>query len=112
MDRFQHYLKKFRLRNARGDDLWRSIDEVLEDNIRGPNGGVLGMLYFGSQWTKQMGFPHVTVECLNSTTVRIKQDRYKWDVPLFYQLGKDEFGLKWLRRGTGFLTRNFLRTTQ
>ncbi|EYB93050.1 hypothetical protein Y032_0186g1049 [Ancylostoma ceylanicum] len=112
-----HYLKKFRLRNARGDDLWRSIDEVLEDNIRGPNGGVLGMLYFGSQWTKQMGFPHVTVECLNSTTVRIKQDRYlkgsysselgkysfpsygyKWDVPLFYQLGKDEFGLKWLRR--------------
>ncbi|KIH61964.1 hypothetical protein ANCDUO_07756 [Ancylostoma duodenale] len=34
------------------------------------------MWHFGSQWTKQMGFPLVTVVSLNSTTVEVSQEKY------------------------------------
>ncbi|KIH52753.1 hypothetical protein ANCDUO_17139, partial [Ancylostoma duodenale] len=98
-----HYIKKFLFQNTQGGDLWRSLDEVLEEgeggSPKGPNGGVLKMWYIGSQWSKQMGFPLVTLEIVNSTTIKISQQRYKWDVPLFYQAGREKFGMKWLNRG-------------
>ncbi|EYC27508.1 hypothetical protein Y032_0009g768 [Ancylostoma ceylanicum] len=117
-----HYIRKFSLRNTQGDDWWRSIDESLEEDKEhrdgGPDGGVLKMWYFGSQWTKQMGFPLVTLETVNSTTIKIGQQRflkgsyalelqkyrfpsyrYKWDVPLFCQEGRQDLGMKWLKRG-------------
>ncbi|EYC20702.1 hypothetical protein Y032_0021g376 [Ancylostoma ceylanicum] len=121
-----HYIEKFSLRNAKGDDWWKSLDEVLNSTRKGPDGGMLKMWYFGSQWTKQMGFPLVTVETMNSTTIKIDQQRfligpytvellkyrspsygYKWDVPLFYQVGRKKVGFKWLKRGgvwRGFYT--------
>ncbi|RCN49236.1 hypothetical protein ANCCAN_04651 [Ancylostoma caninum] len=64
-----------------------------------------------------MGFPLVTLETVNSTTIKIDQQRYligshafelqkyrstsygyEWDVPLFYQTTRKN-GFKWLRRG-------------
>ncbi|KAL6743483.1 hypothetical protein Aduo_016516 [Ancylostoma duodenale] len=64
-----------------------------------------------------MGYPLVTMEILNSTTMKISQQRYfkgsnglelkkysspsygyKWDVPLFYQSGETNFGMRWLTR--------------
>ncbi|EYC05882.1 hypothetical protein Y032_0079g1237 [Ancylostoma ceylanicum] len=115
------YLKHFFLQNTQGDDLWKALDEALAESkegaIEGPDGGELKMWYFGSQWSKQMGFPIVTLDTLNSTTVKIGQRRYlkgsyvlelqkyrntsygyKWDVPLFCQLGGKYLGMKWLKK--------------
>ncbi|EYC31901.1 hypothetical protein Y032_0003g1294 [Ancylostoma ceylanicum] len=112
-----HYIKKFFLQNAQGDDWWNSLDQALEGSKEGPNGGSLKMWYIGRQWTRQMGFPLVTVKTLNSTTVKVWQQRYlknpnalellkyrspsygyKWDILLHYQTGKEIFGSKWLKR--------------
>ncbi|KAK6758789.1 hypothetical protein RB195_016176 [Necator americanus] len=111
-----HYLKKFSFENTRGDDLWEAFDEVVE-GAEGPDGGKLSMVDFGPQWSKQMGFPLVTVEHFNSTTLRIRQERYmkvphatelrkyrnskygyKWDVPLWYQWDDKQVYYKWLKR--------------
>ncbi|EPB75894.1 hypothetical protein ANCCEY_04999 [Ancylostoma ceylanicum] len=94
----EHYIKKFFLQNAQGDDWWNSLDQALEGSKEGPNGGSLKMWYIGRQWTRQMGFPLVTVKTLNSTTVKVWQQRYKWDILLHYQTGKEIFGSKWLKR--------------
>ncbi|KAL6743521.1 hypothetical protein Aduo_016550 [Ancylostoma duodenale] len=112
-----HYIKKHFLQTAQGDDFWKALDETSTINYEGPDGGVLKMWHFGSQWTKQMGFPLVTVVSLNSTTVEVSQEKYmknpyapvlekyratsygyKWDVPLFCQIGKDKVVFRWLRK--------------
>ncbi|KAK6758798.1 hypothetical protein RB195_016184 [Necator americanus] len=111
-----HYLKKFSFKNTRANDLWQSFDDVVGGTI-GPDGMKLNMIDFGSQWSKQMGFPLVTVEQLNSTTLKIRQERYmkvphavekqkyrssnygyKWDVPLWYQWGNEKMYHKWLKK--------------
>ncbi|ETN72615.1 hypothetical protein NECAME_13806 [Necator americanus] len=111
-----HYLKKFSFKNTRANDLWQSFDDIVGGTI-GPDGMKLNMIDFGSQWSKQMGFPLVTVEHLNSTTLKIRQERYmkvphavekqkyrssnygyKWDVPLWYQWDNEKMYHKWLKK--------------
>ncbi|EYB86171.1 hypothetical protein Y032_0284g1344 [Ancylostoma ceylanicum] len=112
-----HYIKKFSNQTARGDDFWKALDETAAIGYEGPDGGTLKMWHFGSQWTKQIGFPLVTVMSLNSTTVEIRQEKYvkipyvpvlrkhlvtdygyKWDVPLLCQRGNGKIEFKWLRK--------------
>ncbi|KAK6020521.1 hypothetical protein OSTOST_13823, partial [Ostertagia ostertagi] len=112
-----HYLKKFSYGNARATDLWQAFDETVT-NVTGPRGGPIKITEFAPQWTTQMGFPMVTVKALNSTTVKITQERYKanknavepekyrhpkygfkWDIPLWYQEGTEkEVKRAWLSR--------------
>ncbi|KAK6049531.1 hypothetical protein COOONC_12964 [Cooperia oncophora] len=73
---------------------------------------------FAYQWTTQMGYPMVTVEAFNATSLKVTQIRYKankdaqeqekyrhpkygfkWDVPLWYQDGYNkEIKRTWLTR--------------
>ncbi|ETN72617.1 hypothetical protein NECAME_13808 [Necator americanus] len=114
--RRMHYLKKFSFKNTCVNDLWQAFDDVVE-GVKGPDGQKLNMVDFGSRWSKQMGFPLVTVKHLNSTTLKIIQERYmkvphavglekyrssnlgyKWDVPLWYQWDDRQVHYTWLKR--------------
>ncbi|KIH66415.1 hypothetical protein ANCDUO_03258, partial [Ancylostoma duodenale] len=55
--------------------MWKAFDEVTE-GVKGPTGGKLNMIDFGQQWSKQMGFPLVTIKSFNSSAVKISQERY------------------------------------
>ncbi|WKY12411.1 hypothetical protein Q1695_003750 [Nippostrongylus brasiliensis] len=112
-----HYLKKFSYANAQASDLWTSFDEIVTD-VPGPRGSPLKVSDFADQWIVQMGFPLVTVESFNATSVKITQSRYKtnenaeelpkyrkpkygfkWDVPVWYQNSKDKnVKVTWLTR--------------
>ncbi|KAJ1360490.1 hypothetical protein KIN20_019480 [Parelaphostrongylus tenuis] len=111
-----HYLKKFSYSNAKAMDLWNSFDEVVQ-NLTGPDGRPMMIAKFADEWTTQMGYPLVTVDTLNSTTLKITQKRYKenpralepekyrhpvhefkWTVPIWYQEGKEEKRLVWLKK--------------
>ncbi|WKY12408.1 hypothetical protein Q1695_003749 [Nippostrongylus brasiliensis] len=112
-----HYLKKFSYSNAQASDLWNSFDETVT-GIEGPRDSTLKVSDFADQWIVQMGFPMVTVESFNATSVKITQSRYKtsekaeelpkyrnprygfkWDVPVWYQNSKDKnVKLAWLSR--------------
>nr|CAB57357.1 microsomal aminopeptidase [Haemonchus contortus] len=110
------YLKKFSYDNAAAEDLWAAFDETVQ-GITGPNGGPLKMSEFAPQWTTQMGFPVLTVESINATTLKVTQKRYrqnkdakepekyrhptygfKWDVPLWYQEDEQQVKRTWLKR--------------
>nr|AML39757.1 aminopeptidase [Haemonchus contortus] len=111
------YLKKFSYSNAQASDLWEVFDEVVTD-IKGPDGKPMKTTAFADQWTTQMGFPLVTVEAFNATSVKISQSRFKtnkdakepekyrhpkygfkWDIPLWYQEGDNkEVKQTWIRR--------------
>ncbi|KAK5970416.1 Aminopeptidase N [Trichostrongylus colubriformis] len=110
-----HYLTKFAYGNAEAKDLWQAFDETVK-GVKGPGGGPLKVSEFAPQWTTQMGFPLITVETFNSTALKVTQKRFKlnkkalelkkyrnpkygfkWDVPLWYQEGK-EVKKTWLTR--------------
>ncbi|KAJ1374438.1 hypothetical protein KIN20_037125 [Parelaphostrongylus tenuis] len=110
-----HYLKKFSYSNARAFDLWSSFDEVVQ-NLNGPDQQPIKITKFADAWTKQLGYPLVTAESFNATALKITQTRYKlnpkalepekyqrpsygfkWDVPIWYQEGKEEVKLTWLK---------------
>ncbi|KAK5970716.1 hypothetical protein GCK32_005025 [Trichostrongylus colubriformis] len=113
----EQYLRKFSYSNAQASDLWEVFDVVVKD-VKGPNGNPLKVTEFAYQWTTQMGFPLVTVENFNATSLKVTQSRYKtnkeaqerekyrhpkygfkWDVPLWYQEGDNkEIKQTWLPR--------------
>ncbi|VDL74940.1 unnamed protein product [Nippostrongylus brasiliensis] len=91
-----HYLKKFSYANAQASDLWTSFDEIVTD-VPGPRGSPLKVSDFADQWIVQMGFPLVTVESFNATSVKITQSRYKTnenaeELPKYR---KPKYGFKW-----------------
>ncbi|PAV75254.1 hypothetical protein WR25_17695 [Diploscapter pachys] len=112
------YLKQHSYSNAAAEDLWAALDKVLPDDVKGPDGNKLSVKEFANQWTKQMGYPVVTVNRLNSTTALLTQERfkpnkeaqekaayrnnkygYKWDVPIWYMYGNDQtIRMAWLPR--------------
>ncbi|KAK6019158.1 peptidase family M1 [Ostertagia ostertagi] len=112
------YLNKFSFDNAKASDLWGVFDEVVKD-VKGPDGNPMKTTEFAYQWTTQMGYPIVTVETFNATSLKVSQNRYKtnkdaqepekyrhpkygfkWDVPLWYQEGEsNEIKQTWLTRG-------------
>lgn len=87
------YLEKFKYENAAGDDLWEEISRA--SNIQ----GVHEMMTF---WTKQVGYPIVTVERQNSKLF-LKQERFlrlatksekiTWPIPISIGL-KEELSNK------------------
>ncbi|EPB78012.1 hypothetical protein ANCCEY_02926 [Ancylostoma ceylanicum] len=110
-----NYLKKFSFKTASTEDMWKAFDETI-DHVKGPTGAKLNMLDFGNQWSKQMGFPLVTIESFNSSAVKLTQERYmlypsalplkkyrspiyryKWDIPLWYEK-KGKLHQVWLTR--------------
>ncbi|KAK6015437.1 hypothetical protein OSTOST_19139, partial [Ostertagia ostertagi] len=111
------YLKKFSFNNTQASDLWEVFDKVVT-NVTGPDGSPLKTTELANQWTTQMGYPMVTVENFNSTSLKVSQTRYKtnkdalelekyrhpkygfkWDIPLWYQEGTNkEIKRTWLTR--------------
>ncbi|KAK6047653.1 hypothetical protein COOONC_14842, partial [Cooperia oncophora] len=73
---YDRYIKKFSYNNAQASDLWEVFDEHVK-NITGPDGSPMKTTEFAYQWTTQMGFPTVTVESFNATTLKVTQRRYK-----------------------------------
>ncbi|VDM67304.1 unnamed protein product, partial [Strongylus vulgaris] len=111
-----HYIKKFAYSNAEAADLWEALDEVV-GGIKGPDGN-MKVSDYADQWTSQMSFPMVTVDRVDATQVRLTQKRYlktpkakdpkeyrnpkygfKWDLPIWYQIGNGEEKFAWLKRG-------------
>ncbi|PIO76333.1 peptidase family M1 [Teladorsagia circumcincta] len=72
----RQYLKKFSYHNAEASDLWEVFDEVVK-NVTGPDGSPMRITEFANQWTTQMGYPIVTVEAFNATSLKVTQSRYK-----------------------------------
>ncbi|KAK6054514.1 hypothetical protein COOONC_07981 [Cooperia oncophora] len=116
-----NYLRKFAYSNVDTEDLWEELDSV-GSRIKGPKGGRLNTKLFADQWARQMGYPLVTVETVNSTTFVIFQERYKqnpkahelekyrsppykwqWDLPIWYHINNEPVKLKWLTRRSHFL---------
>nr|AML39758.1 aminopeptidase [Haemonchus contortus] len=111
----KHYLTKFSYGNARSTDLWESL-ETTNFETKGPDGNPLNLTAFASPWTRQAGFPLVTVDVLNSSTFEITQypmnkvkDRklskddssahgVQWDIPIWYQLNDNPVKFAWLSK--------------
>ncbi|KAK1345103.1 hypothetical protein QTO34_013810 [Cnephaeus nilssonii] len=90
-----HYLKKFSYRNAKNDDLWRSMSNL---TFQGEDVEVKEMM---ATWTLQKGIPLVVVE-REGRSLRLRQERflsgvfkedpawralqerYLWHIPLTY----------------------------
>jgi len=79
----QHYLKLHSYKNAKTDDLWKSLEIVSEKPIKKIMDG----------WTKQTGFPFVSVSEKDSK-LELKQERFfytnkkdktKWHIPIAVQ---------------------------
>lgn len=81
----RRYIKKFAFSNAETQDLWNALSEASGQNIN----------QLMNSWTKQMGFPLVTVEeerlSGNKRRLKLKQTRYLadgttddqvWQIPL------------------------------
>ncbi|CAI4223368.1 unnamed protein product [Auanema sp. JU1783] len=109
------YLTTHSYANAQAADLWTALNNHSE--VIGPSDVELDIPKFASQWTTQMGFPYLTVENVNDTSVRIYQTRYKlnpdakekekyanptykfkWDVPVWYKAGDKTEKMVWLSR--------------
>ncbi|XP_064627887.1 glutamyl aminopeptidase-like [Lineus longissimus] len=103
----QTYLKRFEYGNAKTDDLWAELQKAPG------NSGRPAVKTIMDTWTRQMGFPVVTISFPSSTKVRATQKRflldpsanttgdtspfgYKWYVPLTYETSKGVTGQKWI----------------
>ncbi|CAJ0588572.1 unnamed protein product [Cylicocyclus nassatus] len=115
-DGIRNYIKKFAYKNAEAADLYEAIDEIIAEDVPGPD-GPLKLAKYANQWTKQMGYPIVTVKKYNDTHVELTQERYrqdpdakdperyanpefgfKWDIPIWYTEGLEIPPLAWLKR--------------
>lgn len=109
MEGIRNYLKKYEWKNAKTVNLWDSLDAVA------PSLDVPSIM---DTWTRQMGFPVVTVSVSNSK-LRVKQERflldpnadnsqaekspygYKWKIPLDYVSSKSNIAqLVWFNDET------------
>jgi aminopeptidase N len=64
----QNYINKYKFKNARMSELWKTFQEAV--NGRFNVGQVM------DTWTRQMGFPVVTVKHLRGNTYRLDQKRF------------------------------------
>ena len=84
-DGIRHYLKSHSYKNTDTADLWKALEHVSKKPV----------MQFMQHWTKQSGYPLVTVSLKNEKTVTIKQqrfvtnpqsiqrsDKHTWDIPL------------------------------
>lgn len=82
----QAYLKKFKLSNARTEDLWTSLSEASGKPVNEMMGG----------WTKHIGYPVIDVKSVSEGKIEVTQQRFLssgdvakeedqmvWTVPLF-----------------------------
>ncbi|VDM38750.1 unnamed protein product [Toxocara canis] len=109
------YLNRFALSNADHNDLWDALNEVVPDTLLGWDGSKLDIRDFASRWTEQMGYPVMEIRRLNSTSVEIRQKRfklnenaeeqkkfqnpkfgYKYDTPVRYEVNGKEEPMEWL----------------
>ncbi|CAI5450948.1 unnamed protein product [Caenorhabditis angaria] len=111
------YLKKYSYSNAEAVDLFKSLTENLPNGITNSEGGQLNVTEFAEPWTSQLGYPMISVDKVNSTHIKLSQERFKklkdakeqekyshpkwgfkWDVPIWYQdLNGGKIEMKWLK---------------
>uniref|UniRef100_A0A8R1EMB7 Aminopeptidase n=1 Tax=Caenorhabditis japonica TaxID=281687 RepID=A0A8R1EMB7_CAEJA len=112
-----HYLNEHKYKNAEAADLFNAIADMLPDDVQGPNGAKLNITDFLEPWTKQLGYPLLSATRVNSSTIRVEQERFKmskseleeekyrnpkwgfkWDVPVWYQsVGSKNIEMKWMK---------------
>uniref|UniRef100_A0AC35EUK0 Aminopeptidase n=1 Tax=Panagrolaimus sp. PS1159 TaxID=55785 RepID=A0AC35EUK0_9BILA len=102
----QKYLKKFEFSNAKGEDLWRIIQNHVTLSTS------ISVMDVAEAWTTQIGYPIIQVELIDEgTTMLIKdqvrflfleEERYdnhteQWPIPVQYQTNKQsQLKLTWL----------------
>ncbi|CAJ0576774.1 unnamed protein product, partial [Mesorhabditis spiculigera] len=109
------YLKKYAYSNAAAIDMLRALGEHVPEDILGPDGSRFNLTKFSIPWIQQMGFPLLSVRRIDENTVEIRQKRfkanpsqkdqaqyaenplgYKWDIPIWYQVGGRPQRIVWL----------------
>ncbi|VDN56128.1 unnamed protein product [Dracunculus medinensis] len=107
------YLEKHKYGNTDHDDLWESLNNVVPEELKAWDGQKFNIHYFASMWTEQMGYPVVEVRRLDSETIQLHQNRFKWsettlekekyrnakykyDIPIWYQINSEEKPMTWL----------------
>ena len=80
------FLKKFEYQNAVTQDLWTELTSVSTN---------LNITKIMDTWTRQMGFPLITVDRVKSTHYKISQSRYLLDPSLDGKGPGSQFGYKW-----------------
>jgi aminopeptidase 2 len=92
----QAYLKKFKLSNARTEDLWTSLSEASGKQVNEMMGG----------WTKHIGYPVIDVKSVQNGKIEVSQRRFLasgdvakdedqmiWTIPLFLENESDSIAL-------------------
>ncbi|XP_076317960.1 uncharacterized protein LOC143229476 isoform X3 [Tachypleus tridentatus] len=110
------FLKKYQYDNARTNDLWKELTEATSDTLPAD----YNIARIMDTWTKQMGYPYITVRRspVNRNRVKIRQQRYLmdpavaekhkndspygyvWDVPLSYVTSKGDTKLIWIHNSS------------
>lgn len=80
----QSYLKKYSYKNANQDELWEELGKVSSKDVK----SVM------DTWTLQQGYPLITVQRLNKTSVSVRQEKFSLDYPNVQQ-PKSRFGYIW-----------------
>ncbi|XP_066541158.1 alanyl (membrane) aminopeptidase-like b [Hoplias malabaricus] len=83
------YLNKYKYQNAEYEDLWKCMEEVSTENIKGIMKG----------WTEQVGYPVISI---NTSSGLISQEQFllnrtgdyglKWHVPITYIRSDSKYG--------------------
>lgn len=73
------YLNRFKFKNAKPDDLWDSLNEAIPKELIGWDGQKFDVHKFAELWTRQMGFPVVSVKRIDEHRVQLSQHRFKLD---------------------------------
>ncbi|CAF0929907.1 unnamed protein product, partial [Brachionus calyciflorus] len=83
------YLNKFSYKNAIQDNLWHSLQQVSS----GSEFKDVNLTSVLNTWTKQMGYPLVTVKLLNKTHISLSQEHFLYDPSLPVQ--ESPYKYKW-----------------
>jgi len=108
----RNFLRKFKFANAVTADLWKSLSETSTEKL-----DIAGIM---DTWTKQMGYPVLTVKRIDQATVEVRQQRflsdpsavssddspfgYTWHVPVTFVTQESPRALVWLHRDMDSVT--------
>ncbi|VDD93523.1 unnamed protein product [Enterobius vermicularis] len=107
----KEYLQHYAYSNAESNDLWKTIDKHI--SLKAED---ISLTAFAEAWTKQVGFPYLTVGLDNTNgyiiiynqtrfllleETRNRDDRTSWPIPIYYRtdLSGNKEGIKWLNSG-------------
>ncbi|XP_074661523.1 aminopeptidase N-like [Tubulanus polymorphus] len=83
----QKYVNRYMYRNAEMIDLWHAFEEV--SNLEYDIGEIM------DTWTRQMGFPVITIKRLGNDRILLEQERFLLNPDQVYNPTDSPYGYKW-----------------